>query len=89
MTYTRVALDGQEIIPYQELLGNYDKMSSSAQVVNIIPYQELLGNYDCRADADLLLLIIPYQELLGNYDPGKLLPRRRDDYTIPRAIREL
>ena len=26
MTYTRVALDGQEIIPYQELLGNYDAL---------------------------------------------------------------
>ena len=31
------------IIPYQELLGNYDHVAI-AKI--IIPYQELLGNYD-------------------------------------------
>ena len=34
------------IIPYQELLGNYDIALSSTDAVCIIPYQELLGNYD-------------------------------------------
>ena len=34
------------IIPYQELLGNYDIQASYWRVELIIPYQELLGNYD-------------------------------------------
>ena len=34
------------IIPYQELLGNYDGNGVSFQEPEIIPYQELLGNYD-------------------------------------------
>ena len=35
-----------EIIPYQELLGNYDLANAVKSEVGIIPYQELLGNYD-------------------------------------------
>ena len=34
------------IIPYQELLGNYDALNTFLRNVTIIPYQELLGNYD-------------------------------------------
>ena len=34
------------IIPYQELLGNYDGVSIAGEAGTIIPYQELLGNYD-------------------------------------------
>ena len=34
------------IIPYQELLGNYDIEQDLFWLKNIIPYQELLGNYD-------------------------------------------
>ena len=34
------------IIPYQELLGNYDNQIINKQEEAIIPYQELLGNYD-------------------------------------------
>ena len=37
------------IIPYQELLGNYDKGSVLLSRYQIIPYQELLGNYDSEA----------------------------------------
>ena len=35
-----------QIIPYQELLGNYDLALVLKQKSTIIPYQELLGNYD-------------------------------------------
>ena len=35
-----------EIIPYQELLGNYDTWDEISAKTKIIPYQELLGNYD-------------------------------------------
>ena len=56
------------IIPYQELLGNYDWFWGTGWLAAIIPYQELLGNYD-RGDAGHdPRPIIPYQELLGNYD---------------------
>ena len=34
------------IIPYQELLGNYDGSTVGGAREEIIPYQELLGNYD-------------------------------------------
>ena len=34
------------IIPYQELLGNYDHVLMQHTRRLIIPYQELLGNYD-------------------------------------------
>ena len=36
----------QSIIPYQELLGNYNTSPNTDTNVNIIPYQELLGNYN-------------------------------------------
>ena len=35
-----------DIIPYQELLGNYNAKSKMLQAMAIIPYQELLGNYN-------------------------------------------
>ena len=38
-----------KIIPYQELLGNYDVDIDDDDLTDIIPYQELLGNYDARA----------------------------------------
>ena len=34
------------IIPYQELLGNYNKQLADLAKSKIIPYQELLGNYN-------------------------------------------
>ena len=77
------------IIPYQELLGNYDSSPSCSLVLLIIPYQELLGNYDVDIEDDDLTDIIPYQELLGNYDQLGSQVAGGDDYTIPRAIREL
>ena len=36
------------IIPYQELLGNYDRLALRLRKLWIIPYQELLGNYDSQ-----------------------------------------
>ena len=36
------------IIPYQELLGNYDVEMMAETPRQIIPYQELLGNYDLK-----------------------------------------
>ena len=56
------------IIPYQELLGNYDCGRGRGRRGRIIPYQELLGNYYFQRPVFPLYLIIPYQELLGNYD---------------------
>ena len=56
------------IIPYQELLGNYDRLPQLQRPFPIIPYQELLGNYDVDEGVDTIVTIIPYQGLLGNYD---------------------
>ena len=56
------------IIPYQELLGNYDRSEGATARGSIIPYQELLGNYDKMSSSAQVVNIIPYQELLGNYD---------------------
>ena len=56
------------IIPYQELLGNYDINKACEYIRAIIPYQELLGNYDLYNGTLTGDKIIPYQELLGNYD---------------------
>ena len=77
------------IIPYQELLGNYDLHWKRPLKLGIIPYQELLGNYDNGVVTVRPFYIIPYQELLGNYD--NCLHQRAGlfYYTIPRAIREL
>ena len=77
------------IIPYQELLGNYDIHSAPQAAHNIIPYQELLGNYDLAMQCQGFLQIIPYQELLGNYDMAGNEKHVYSNYTIPRAIREL
>ena len=77
------------IIPYQELLGNYDVARLFVSPYPIIPYQELLGNYDPLLLYTVESRIIPYQELLGNYDQHHSADERVLNYTIPRAIREL
>ena len=56
------------IIPYQELLGNYNATARPSTPSWIIPYQELLGNYNDKLAGCVGRVIIPYQELLGNYN---------------------
>ena len=56
------------IIPYQELLGNYNYRRDHQHTYGIIPYQELLGNYNALLPDEPRPWIIPYQELLGNYN---------------------
>ena len=63
----------QPIIPYQELLGNYDVRFLPLGPTPIIPYQELLGNYDCCTATARFPRIISYQELLGNYDGRRVV----------------
>ena len=46
MTFYHGAAAWVKIIPYQELLGNYDGAALVDPMLCIIPYQELLGNYD-------------------------------------------
>ena len=71
MTMRCCGVYSPRIIPYQELLGNYDHDAGSPVIVGIIPYQELLGNYDYLLTAIDNAFIIPYQELLGNYDGSR------------------
>ena len=68
MTLSMYCTSRMVIIPYQELLGNYDASTATCGFSTIIPYQELLGNYDLCGLSVHIANIIPYQELLGNYD---------------------
>ena len=61
MTNEFVVGEIDTIIPYQELLGNYDNCPFTSFLVDIIPYQELLGNYDFQIIDNALRCIIPYQ----------------------------
>ena len=56
MTICSPYITTPEIIPYQELLGNYDVCPVLVNLFMIIPYQELLGNYDPLAFAKKGLL---------------------------------
>ena len=78
-----------DIIPYQELSGNYNRILRKNSACSIIPYQELSGNYNTAATKDAKSGIIPYQELSGNYNSLMELHALDADYTIPRTIREL
>ena len=89
MTLTIMSGRTPNIIPYQELLGNYDRYRKKGRASAIIPYQELLGNYDRFRTVRPSATIIPYQELLGNYDCEGYINDNGRYYTIPRAIREL
>ncbi len=75
------------IIPYQELLGNYNFSRDLSLRFKIIPYQELLGNYNNATGWPL-------------YDPHYTIPRTVRElqqymdqlsdskyYTIPRTVR--
>ena len=55
----------------------------------IIPYQGLSGNYNKVNGVALTVTIIPYQGLSGNYNRQGRGHWSGQDYTIPRAIREL
>ena len=57
-----------KIIPYQEINGNYNKISHIYGMSFIIPYQEINGNYNISAHPWRLCHIIPYQEINGNYN---------------------
>ena len=65
------------IIPYQELLGNYNRIQEILSLSRIIPYQELLGNYNNGFYGSEPSKIIPYQELLGNYNPAHRFKQNR------------
>ena len=64
------------IIPYQELLGNYNNDVHLRRAAAIIPYQELLGNYNALYTHTEVRTIIPYQELLGNYNRNAAMRAR-------------
>ena len=47
----------QSIIPYQELLGNYNAAAANQNEISIIPYQELLGNYNILGEREGVTLL--------------------------------
>ena len=58
----------QSVLPYQELLGNYNNSMKVFTGFFVLPYQELLGNYNISEVTIDGLYVLPYQELLGNYN---------------------
>ncbi len=54
-----VVKDG--IIPYQQLIGNYNLREALDRVGEIIPYQQLIGNYNATGNYVNAYTIIPYQ----------------------------
>ena len=66
MTRGVAHLVGDAIIPYQELLGNYDCSNTTLCRSPIIPYQELLGNYDIAAVTRNANDIIPSAQYTQN-----------------------
>ena len=74
------------IIPYQELLGNYNCGRNTHLTFYIIPYQELLGNYNPSG-----YLCIDPQNYTIPRTVRELQRRRRSSgigrhYTIPRTV---
>ena len=61
----------QSVLPYQELLGNYNLKQTHHNSNVVLPYQELLGNYNSSVATHGDVNVLPYQELLGNYNTGK------------------
>ena len=57
----------KEIIPYQEIIGNYSIVLDVIAFPTIIPYQEIIGNYSSKPVLSASRAIIPYQEIIGNY----------------------
>ena len=58
----------QSVLPYQELLGNYNLKAVGLLSQSVLPYQELLGNYNNSMKVFTGFFVLPYQELLGNYN---------------------
>ena len=80
---------GACIIPYQELLGNYDSVAASAWMLCIIPYQELLGNYDRQISRSCTGANYTIPRAIRELWRVPLKFKLTLHYTIPRAIREL
>ena len=62
----------QSVLPYQELLGNYNEFPHTCRLALVLPYQELLGNYNRSRRNRSRHTVLPYQELLGNYNTALL-----------------
>ena len=48
LQHNRVIIHLGDIIPYQEIIGNYSSSYAPYTRVSIIPYQEIIGNYSCQ-----------------------------------------
>ena len=59
-----------EVLPYQELLGNYNVLEETLMDDKVLPYQELLGNYNPYGAVWLCSQDLPYQELRRDYNNG-------------------
>ena len=67
LQHNRVIIHLGDIIPYQEIIGNYSPKVIVHILLIIIPYQEIIGNYSSSYAPYTRVSIIPYQEIIGNY----------------------
>ena len=77
------------VLPYQELLGNYNTGLALQTKSAVLPYQELLGNYNIGKSFVVRIPVLPYQELLGNYNSLVIDCFKRAGFTIPRTAKRL
>ena len=79
----------QSVLPYQELLGNYNSINSNSMTSAVLPYQELLGNYNPLRSLPRgrLCFTIPRTARELQREDKTNVDRVR--FTIPRTAREL
>ena len=78
-----------DLLPYQEIIGNYSTSGAPDYRPSIIPYQEIIGNYShscqCCSSGNDYTIPRNNRELQHLYQCRNLGPH----YTIPRNNREL
>ena len=79
----------QSVLPYQELLGNYNRAQSVDKVVIVLPYQELLGNYNCCPQGYGMTKSFTIPRTARELQPFVMTILTLKGFTIPRTAREL
>ena len=78
-----------QIIPYQELPGNYNAPAIFNRFALIIPYQELPGNYNLLTSTALWGVDYTIPRTTRELQPRCASAYSAGHYTIPRTTREL
>ena len=77
------------VLPYQELLGNYNLVVIVLVVVLVLPYQELLGNYNHSDDIEHNAVSFTIPRTARELQLCTHYIACLQGFTIPRTAREL